>query len=102
MAAATTAAAAASPAGGATGRSRGAAVTCRGENGKLDRRFFAGALGAGDFLLLVDHDFFELRLASVADVFIDRHNGSVSNNQTVIVPQVQQNPRDPPEVYPES
>jgi hypothetical protein len=36
--------------------------------------FFAGALGTGDFLLLVDDDFFELGLAVVADVFVDRHS----------------------------
>ena len=34
---------------------------------------FAGAFGAGDFLLLVDDDFFELGLAVVADVFVDGH-----------------------------
>ena len=71
--AAATAAAAASTARGTAGRSRGAAGARSGEDGKLDRVFFAGALGAGDFLLLVDYDFFELVLAVFADVFIDWH-----------------------------
>jgi hypothetical protein len=71
--AATAAAAAASAAGGtARGRSR-AAVACCGEDGELDGRLFAGALGAGDFLLLVDDDFLESGLAVFADVFIDGH-----------------------------
>src|SRR5271167_1719925 len=75
VAAATTAAATAAT-GGAAGRSGGAARAGRGEDGKLDRGFFAGALGAGDFLLLIDDDFFELRLAVVADVFVDGHGVS--------------------------
>jgi hypothetical protein len=39
----------------------------------LNRGFFAGALGAGDFLLLVDDYFFELGLAVVANVFVNGH-----------------------------
>jgi len=39
----------------------------------LDGGSLAGTLGAGDFLLAVDDDFFELRVALVADVFVDRH-----------------------------
>lgn len=74
--AAATAAAASSATGGATGRRRGTAVPRRGENGELDCRFFAGALGARDFLLLVDNDFFELRLAVFANVFVDGHSVS--------------------------
>jgi hypothetical protein len=73
LVAAATAAAAASAAGGAAGRSGGAAGACPGEDGELDRGFLAGALGAGDFLLLVDDDFFKLGFAVFADVFIDRH-----------------------------
>jgi hypothetical protein len=42
----------------------------------LDGGFFAGALGAGNFLLLVDDDFFELGLAVVANVFVDGHRVS--------------------------
>jgi len=38
--------------------------------------FFAGTFGAGDFLLAIDDDFFELGLAVVADVFVDGHAGS--------------------------
>ncbi len=73
MAAATAAAAATSTARRTTRRSGGSTGASCGENGKLDGGFFASALGAGDFLLLVDDDFFELRLAVVADVFVDRH-----------------------------
>ena len=43
------------------------------ENGKLDRCFLAGTLGAGDFLLLVDDDFFKVFVALFADIFVDRH-----------------------------
>jgi hypothetical protein len=70
--AATAAAAAASAARGTTGGGRAAVAGC-GEHGELDGGFFAGALGAGDFLLFVDDDFFELGLAVVADVFVDGH-----------------------------
>lgn len=73
MAAATAAAAASAATGGIARRSRGAAGASRGENGKLDGGLFAGALGAGDFLLLVDDDFFEVRFALVANVFVDGH-----------------------------
>ena len=73
MAAATAAAAAASATGGAAGRIRGAAGAGRGEDRELDCGFFAGALGAGDFLLLVDDYFFELGFAVFANVFVDWH-----------------------------
>ena len=39
----------------------------------MDGGLFAGTLGAGDFLLAIDDDFFELRIAVVADVFVDGH-----------------------------
>jgi|HubBroStandDraft_2_1064218.scaffolds.fasta_scaffold41504_3 hypothetical protein len=73
VAAATAAAAAASTARGTAGRSGGAAVARSGENGELDSGFLAGALRAGDFLLLVDDDFFELILAVFANVFVNWH-----------------------------
>jgi len=43
------------------------------KDGKLERGFLAGALGAGDFLLFVEDEFFELGFAVVADVFVDGH-----------------------------
>src|SRR5262249_2451997 len=73
VAAATAATTTASAAGEASGSSRGTAVTGRGKHGKLDGGLFAGALRAGNLLLLVDHDLFEVRLAVVADVFVNRH-----------------------------
>ena len=72
MAAATAAAATTAAAGGAGGFC-GAAGDCGAEDGELDRGFFAGTFGTGDFLLAVDNDFFELGVAIVADVFIDGH-----------------------------
>jgi len=39
----------------------------------LDGGSLAGTLGAGDFLLAVDDDFFELGFAIVTDVFVDGH-----------------------------
>lgn len=74
MAAATAPAAASAAARRAAGGSRGAAGAGGGEDRELDCGFFAGALGAGDFLLLVDDDFLELHLAIVANVFIDGHD----------------------------
>jgi hypothetical protein len=73
LVAAATTAAAASAATQAGGRFCGAAGRCGAEDGKLDAGFFAGALGAGDFLLSVDDDFLELGFAVVADVFVDGH-----------------------------
>jgi len=78
MAAATAAAATPATPGGATGRSGGASGASCGEDGELDGGFFAGALGAGDFLLLVDDDFFEVGFAIVADIFVDGHSASLS------------------------
>jgi hypothetical protein len=79
LVAAATAAAAASSAAGGWGRFNGAAV--RGavggaENGELDGILFAGATGTGDFLGLVEDDFFEVSLAVVANVFVDGHPGT--------------------------
>ena len=72
VAAATTATASAASARWAGGFC-GAAGDCGAEDRELDSGFFAGTLGAGDFLLAVDDDFFELRVAIVADVFVDGH-----------------------------
>jgi len=74
VAAATAAATTASTARRASGRSGGASGASCSEDGKLDGGFFAGALGAGYFLLLVDDDFFEVRFAFVANVFVDGHS----------------------------
>jgi len=71
--AATTATAAAASAAGEASGWRGRAVASRGKDGKLDRGFLAGALGAGNFLLLVNDDFFEVFFAVFADVFVDGH-----------------------------
>src|SRR5208282_5623926 len=68
--AAATAAAAASAREAARGRG-GFAGTGRGENGELDRGFLAGALGAGDFVLLVDDNLFKALVAVFADVFVN-------------------------------
>jgi hypothetical protein len=73
LVAAATAAAAASAATRARGGFCGTAGHCGAEDGKLDAGLLAGALGAGDLLLAVDDDFFELGFAVVADVFVDGH-----------------------------
>ena len=52
-----------------------AAAVGGGKDGKLDACLFAGALGAGDFLLLVDHDLLKSGLALLAEVFVDGHRG---------------------------
>jgi hypothetical protein len=44
----------------------------------LDRVLLSGALGAGDFLLFVDYDFLEVGVAVFTDVFVDRHDVSLS------------------------
>ena len=70
------AAAAAAAAASAAGRAGGAASgACGGEDRELYGGLFAATLGAGDFLLLVDYDFFEALIAGVTDVFVDRHGG---------------------------
>ena len=43
------------------------------ENGELYGVSLARALRAGNLLLLVQHDFLEVRLAILANVFIDWH-----------------------------
>ena len=73
MAAAAATATAASAAGEAAGRGRRTAVSGRGKDGKLDRGFLAGTLGAGDLLLLVDHDLLKMLFAVFADVFVNGH-----------------------------
>lgn len=72
VAGATTAAATAPSAGEAARRSGGARAN-RGEHRELDRRLLAGALGAGDLLLLIDDDLFEALVAFITDVFVNRH-----------------------------
>ena len=73
-------AAATAAAAGAAASRRGregfgrAAGDGRAKDGKLERSFLAGALGAGDFLLAVNDNFFELGFAVVADVFVDGHS----------------------------
>jgi hypothetical protein len=73
VAAAAATAAAASAAGEATGRSGGATRAGCGKDGKLDRGFLAGTLGAGDLLLLVNHNLLKVLLAVFADIFVDGH-----------------------------
>jgi hypothetical protein len=63
--------------GGRFGGSSVAASVCGGEDGKLDAGFLAGALGAGDFLLLVDDNLLKASFALFAKVFVDGH-GSYS------------------------
>jgi hypothetical protein len=76
------------PPGGAS-RAVGAG---RGENGELNRSFPAGALRTGNFLLLVDDNFLETLVATVADVFVDRHDlilgfvGSYPPNYSIGLP----------------
>jgi hypothetical protein len=50
------------------------------ENRKLDRVFLAGAFRAGNFLLLVQDNLLKLRLAIVANVFVDGHMAFSSRN----------------------
>jgi hypothetical protein len=73
VAAATTAAAASAASRGGRERLWRATGDGGAKNGKLERGFFAGAFGAGDFLLLVQDELFELGFAIVADVFVDGH-----------------------------
>jgi hypothetical protein len=73
VAAATTAAAGAASSGAGSEGFGGAASDGGAKDGKLDAGFFAGALGAGDFLLSVEDELFELGFAVVADVFVDGH-----------------------------
>ena len=73
MAAATAATAGAAASGGGREGFGRAAGDGGAKDGKLERGFFARALGAGDFLLFVEDEFFELDFAVVADVFVDGH-----------------------------
>jgi hypothetical protein len=61
-------------AGGATGASRS-------EDRELNRRFLAGAIGAGDFLLFVDDNFFESLVTGIANVFVDGHDETLSRKR---------------------
>ena len=82
MAAATTAAAgAAARRGAGFGGAAGDGGT---KDGKLDGSFLTGALGAGDFLLSVDHYFLKLGFAVVADVFVDGHSRFLLLNRLII------------------
>ena len=60
LVAAATAAAATAASAGWAGRFCGATGYRGAEDGELDGGFLAGTFGAGDFLLAVDDDFFEL------------------------------------------
>ena len=71
--AAATATAAASAAGLRGEGLRRATRDRRTEDRKLNGGAFAGALGAGDFLLLVDYDFLEFIFAVIANVFVNGH-----------------------------
>src|SRR5712664_1237055 len=75
-AAATAAASAATGGGGGFGGNSIAGAVCGGEDGKLDARLLAGALGTSDFLLLVDDNLLKARFAFIAQVFVDGHRGS--------------------------
>jgi hypothetical protein len=50
-----------------------AAGTRRTEHRKLDGGLFTGTLGAGNLLLLVQHNFFELLLALIANILVNGH-----------------------------
>src|SRR5204863_10123527 len=76
VAAATAAAAGAAASGGGRERFWRASGDGGAKDGKLERGFFAGTFGAGDFLLLVEDEFFELGFAVVADVFVDGHKAA--------------------------
>jgi len=68
------ASAAATPSAGLRRERFTRSTSCGGtEHGKLDRGFLAGALGARDFLLLVDHNFFKFVFAVFTNVFVDGH-----------------------------
>jgi|SRR5271169_982405 len=86
MAAAATTTTTATTAGESARGSGGIGASCR-EDGKLDRGFFAGALGTGDFLLLVNDDFFEVLVAGIADVFVDGHSQNLSRKVPSLAPR---------------
>ena len=74
-AAATAAASAATGGGGRFCGSSIAGAVCGCEDGKLNAGLLAGALGAGDFLLLIDDNLLKAGFALFANVFIDGHSG---------------------------
>ena len=84
VAAATAAAAGAAASGAWREGFGGTAGDGRAKDGKLDRGFLAGALGAGDFLLFVEDDFFEGSFAIVADVFVDGHEIGLDSGCTQV------------------
>ena len=73
----TATAAATTTAGETTGRS-GRAGAGRDEHGKLDSGLLAGALGAGNLLLLVDHNLLEALVTAITDVFVNGHVENLS------------------------
>jgi len=84
-AAATATAPAARERGGRLGCTAIARAVCRSEDRQLNAGFLAGALGAGDFLLFVDDDALEVRIAFVADVFVDWHGLIIPRRHTWFV-----------------
>jgi len=85
-AAAATAAASAASGGGSGGFGGGtvAIASGGGKDGKLDAGFLAGALGADDFLLLIEDYLLEARVAILADVFVDGHNRFLKYSSKII------------------
>jgi hypothetical protein len=56
------------------------------ENGKLEGVLLPRALRAGNLLRLVQHDLFKVRLAVLANVFVNRHRsypGQISLSKTL-------------------
>jgi len=70
----------------ARGAARRRAGAGRGKDGELNGGLFAGTLGAGDFLLLVDDDFFEAFVAGIANVFVDGHGDEDLSRKCRAVP----------------
>ncbi len=87
MAAAAASAAGSTTSGGGSGGFGGGTVAIAsggGKDGKLDAGFLAGAFGASDFLLLVEHNALEARVAVLADVFVDGHNRFLKYSSKII------------------
>ncbi len=83
MAAATAAAATAATAAEPSGRFRRRAITGtirRAKHRKLNRVPLPRALRAGNLLRLVQHNLLKVRLAILANVFVDRHNFGTKNS----------------------
>ena len=78
-----TAAAASSPRK-TTGGGGSTAGASRGEDRELNCGFVAGALRAGNLLLLVDDNFLKALVAVFADIFVDRHEPIPSEKQVII------------------